>query len=226
MKASPCQVRTGSRCHLRTHTTTLRPPKTLTLLHAHPGCLLKTTGASTGRLAHPLLLLTLFSDSLCHRPNRTWKVRSRTASHHDRDEGLRIWHLFESDQHCGAQHVVVGSNPVDTQDCSPRSASVAALSKCPTQSVPALVERTGMARHSFSKSLANCFASVLAVRRRREHPVAMPRTHPSFFVNAVNLAEVSAFEILAGMRACAKLVTASKSNSKRSVSSNSTFRCS
>ena len=53
---------------------------TLTLLPTHPGCLLKATGASTGRLAHPLLLVTLFSDSLCHRPNRTWKVRNRTTS--------------------------------------------------------------------------------------------------------------------------------------------------
>ena len=49
-------------------------------------------------------------------------VRGRfgIGQHHERDECLRIWHLFESAQHCSAQDMIVGSNPVDTQDCSPR----------------------------------------------------------------------------------------------------------
>ena len=54
----------------------------------------------------------------------------------------------------------------------------------------------------------------------------MPLTPPSFFVNAVSLAEVRALEMLAGTRACGRLVTASNNNSKMSVSSNNTFRCS
>ena len=88
------------------------------------------------------------------------------------------------------------------------------------QSVPALVERAYWnGAHSFSKSLA--------MRRRREHPVAMPRGPPSFFVNAVSLAEVSAFEMLAmGARLRKTGHCVEKQLKKRSVSSNSTFKCS
>ena len=65
------------------------------------------------------------------------------------------------------------------------------LSKCPTQAVLALVERAYWHdAQSFSNSFSRCFVNVLAARWRRELPVGMSVTHPSFFVSAVNLAEV------------------------------------
>ena len=52
----------------------------------------------------------------------------------------------------------------------------------------------------------------------------MPLTPPpSFFVSAVNLPELRAFEIEAGRHALALLVTASNKNSNVSVTSINTF---
>ena len=62
-----------------------------------------------------------------------------------------------------------------------------------------------------------------AVTRRSEQPVAIPRTPPSFFVNAVSLAVVNALEMLAGALACARLVTASYNSSNASTSSDDTL---
>ena len=55
--------------------------------------------------------------------------------------------------------------------------------------------RAGSGRQSVLKRCAskcelNCLARALATRRRNEHPVAIPRTPPSFFESAVNLAHI------------------------------------
>ena len=103
-------------------------------------------------------------------------------------------------------------------------ASVAALNKCPTQAVRALVERAYQnGAHSFFK----IFGELLCQRfggemAKREHPVRIP---PSFFVNAISLTEVRAFEkMLTRMRA--NCLSASKSDWKGSVSSDSCLRMS
>ena len=65
--------------------------------------------------------------------------------------------------------------------------SIAARSKCPTQSVPALVDSANWnGAHSASNTFMNCFANVLATRRRRVQPVAIPLTPPLGFVSAVS----------------------------------------
>ena len=74
------------------------------------------------------------------------------------------------------------------------SASVRTLIECPTQSVPALV-------HTASTSLPNCRASVRATSRRKDVPVAIPRTPPSFFCNAVMVDIVNALVTVSGASA-------------------------
>ena len=78
----------------------------------------------------------------------TQSGRFGVGQHHERNEGLRIWHLFESAQHCSAQHMVVSSNPVDTQDCSPRICICGSFEQMPRRNRcrPWSRERTGMAR--------------------------------------------------------------------------------
>ena len=92
--------------------------------------------------------------------------------------------------------------------------SVAALSKCPAQSVPTLVESAyWKGEHSSSKSFGKCFTNVLPTTRLRVVPVAMPRTPPSFFAMAVNLALITTLAITSGTVASVKLLSASISNS-------------
>ena len=98
---------------------------------------------------------------------------------------------------------------------------MAARSMCPTQSVPARVDNAYWnGAHSASNSEANCFARVRATNLRTEHPVAIPRTPPSGFDNAVNRAPINAVAISGGMEACAKLVSASRRRLNVSGSSN------
>ena len=107
------------------------------------------------------------------------------------------------------------------------SLSVAALTMCPMQSVPALVDRAYWnGAHSNSNTLVNCFARVLATKRRTEEPVATPLTPPSGFASAVNLAPMIAGTTSVGTLDCAKLVQAANNNSIVSLSSGRTLRCS
>ena len=82
---------------------------------------------------------------------------------------------------------------------------------CPMQSVPALVDNWN-GTHSNWNTLVNCFARVLATKRRTEEPVAVPLTPPSGFVSAVSLAPMIAGTTSDGTLDCAKLVQAASSN--------------
>ena len=149
------------------------------------------------------------------------RARFGARQHHEWDEGFHIWHLFEFAQHCGAQHMVVGSHPCD-QDCGPKICICCSSEQMPDavgagpcrESVP---EWRELFLKVFGKLLCQRFGGEMA---KREHPVRIP---PSFFVNAISLTEVGAFEMLTGMRA--NFVSASKSDSKGSVSSDSAFVC-
>ena len=98
---------------------------------------------------------------------------------------------------------------------------------CPTQSVPALVDKaywTGA--HSTSNTLVNCLAKVLSTKRRTEDPVAIHLTPPSGFARAVNLADMIAGVTSAGTLACVTLVQAASKSSIVSHSSSNTLGCS
>ena len=69
------------------------------------------------------------------------------------------------------------------------SASVAARSACPTQSTPARVDNVNWnGAQVRSTSFMNCLANVFATNWRKEVPVAIPRTPPSFLDKAVIVA--------------------------------------
>ena len=106
-------------------------------------------------------------------------------------------------------------------------ASVAALSMCPTQSVPALVDRAYWnGAHSFSNAFMNCFASALATKRRSVQPVAMPLIPPSGFDNAVSRALVDAALTSSGTLPCAIWLQTATKKSVASQSFRRSFSCS
>ena len=106
-------------------------------------------------------------------------------------------------------------------------ASVAARSRCPTQSVPARVDKAYWnGAHSASNTFMNCLASVLATSRRTVQPVAIPLTPPFGFVSAVNRAPINAVPITGGTLPCASRLHVANNSSCESVSSNINFRCS
>ena len=71
--------------------------------------------------------------------------------------------------------------PIDREDCD--------SGVCVCQSIPALVDS---AHWTASNSSMNCFAKVLATRRRIVLPVAMSLTPPSGLESAVKLASIKA----------------------------------
>ena len=106
-------------------------------------------------------------------------------------------------------------------------ASVAALSVCPTQSVPALVDRVYWnGAHSSSNAFMNCFASALATKRRNVQPVAMPLIPPSGLDNAAIRALVNASLTSSGTLPCAIRLQTATNKSVASLSSRRSFKCS
>ena len=78
------------------------------------------------------------------------------------------------------------STPSTLRTLSSGSVCVRKRTMCPTQSVPARVERANWnGEHAASISSPNCLASVLATTRRNEAPATMPRTPSSSFRKAV-----------------------------------------
>ena len=72
------------------------------------------------------------------------------------------------------------------------SRSVARRIACPTQSVPARVDNANWnGAQTLSTSAPNCLAKDFATSLRNQVPVAIPRTPPSFFDNAVMVANMN-----------------------------------
>ena len=94
-------------------------------------------------------------------------------------------------------------------------ASVATRTTCPTQSTSARVDNT---------SFTNCFANVLASKRRNTVPVAMPRTPPSFFLKPVVWANKKERKMVSGTVARANSCPATMSNNNVSLSSRQTCK--
>ena len=61
--------------------------------------------------------------------------------------------------------------------------------------------RTEKGEQTCSTSFMNCFANVLATKRRNTVPVAMPRTPPSFFLKPVMLANMKERKMVSGTEA-------------------------
>ena len=138
--------------------------RTVTLLPVHSEYRWKTTTASEGRFV--------------------FRLRSRTASRVGRAPSLPASPPDGSLSIAACTTLSCAPIPSTLKTAAFVSVSVVAHNKCPPQSVAALTKSAqwNVAR-SFSNSFANYFARV-----------AVLLTLPSFFVNAVNLTELRAFE--------------------------------
>ena len=139
----------------------------------------KTTEASTSRFAHSLPL-----DTVLQLPVSSTLPHVEVSESNNITNGLS--HLAFVRVCSALRHATHGRRPVDTQTLARRFASAAVLMPDATGAGHSRQRAYWNGVHSISKTLANCFASVLAVRRRRKHPVAILRTPTSFFVDVVS----------------------------------------
>ena len=82
---------------------------------------------------------------------------------------MQRWFGEQLGQHGATEHVVVRSDAIHGQHGGSRLASVKARITCPTQSVPALVEKANWnGAHARSTSLMNCLATLFATNLRND----------------------------------------------------------
>ena len=88
------------------------------------------------------------------------------------------------------------------------SLSRAARKRCPTQSVPALVDSAYWnGAHSLSNCFMCCLIKILATNRLNELPVTMPRTPPSGLVRNTSLSTFTGVAFWNSLTSCDKCPT-------------------